>query len=118
VTIAVQFPEHHPRHHQWQSTLVSVKFNRDAPSERWVEPRRQRSRANEIAEHYRQLPTFGSAQASAFSWSRRLGRRDRRIGTWGARLQSGDRGQQLAPMADGGNAELLQVDKLFHLDDQ
>ena len=58
-----------------------------------IEPRRQRRRADEVAEHHRQLPALGS----------RAGRgprcRDAGGGS-GSGLQAGNRCQQLAAMAD------------------
>ena len=58
-----------------------------------VEPARQRCRADEIAEHHCELATLG------LRWGGRGGRS----------VQLRDRGQQLAPMADADNAEILQI---------
>ena len=69
-----------------------------------VEPGRQRRRADEIAEHHRQLPPLGLG--------RRLssGRGQRRIrsGTCTSR-QCGDGVDKEAPVADCGDAELFQI---------
>ena len=76
-----------------------------------VEPRRQRRRADQIAEHHRQLPPLGLAgpDASILPRLHKLGRRDRRAGAREVRSQRGDRGQQLAPMADKIDAQILQI---------
>ena len=73
-----------------------------------IEPRRECRRADQIAEHHRQLPAFGLARqrgdGSRCTAQRRLGQVTRRL-----RPQGRDRGQQLAAMADRGYADADQV---------
>ena len=69
----------------------------------WVKPGRECGRADEIAEHHRQLPAFG------IGWSRCISGRRRR---GGGRHRSAERGngiEQLAPVADRYNADLLEI---------
>jgi hypothetical protein len=66
-----------------------------------IEPRGERRRADQIAEHHRQLPAFGSRAG------RGLRRRHRGSREPGA--QAGDRFQYLAAMTDRADAELFQI---------
>ena len=59
-----------------------------------IEPRRQRGRADEVAEHDGELAPFGGVG---------LGRRG------GRGVQRLDRGHHLAPMANRGDAEILEI---------
>jgi hypothetical protein len=63
-----------------------------------IEPRRQLGRADEVAEHYRELTAFGL----------RRQRRIRMIDVAAGR-QGGDRVEQPLAMAEGGHAELPQI---------
>jgi hypothetical protein len=76
-----------------------------------IEARGERRRADEVAEHHGELPAFGLAgpDASILSWSHWLSRRDRRASAREVRSQRGDRGQQLAPVADKVDAQILEV---------
>jgi hypothetical protein len=69
-----------------------------------VEPHRQGRRANEIAEHHRQLPSLslGRDGRTALLARRGNGRR-RRSGECGNHIE------QATPVTDQGNAEILQV---------
>ena len=78
-----------------------------------VEARRQRRRADEVDEHDRELPSFGFGRPGARGGVRcRRGRGfGRRSGLRRERVlpQGGDGGEQLAPVADRGDAEADQV---------
>jgi hypothetical protein len=67
-----------------------------------IEPRRQRRRADEIAEHDHQLPPFGRQARGGFRC-----RDVRRRG--GLAGQGGNGLQHLAAMTDRGDAEILQI---------
>jgi hypothetical protein len=69
----------------------------DRPQILGVEAGRQRCRADHIAEHYRQLPTFGASKA----WR---GRRRR-----SRRAQGSDRLDQPAPVPDRRDADFFEV---------
>jgi hypothetical protein len=68
-----------------------------------VEPRRKRRRADQIAEHHGQLRALGIGGSR--------GIRDRRPHRGGGRraAERSDGVQQLAPMADRGNADLPEI---------
>jgi hypothetical protein len=59
-----------------------------------IEPRREPGRPYQIAEHHRELPSFGLAgpDASIWPWPHWLGRGDRRASAREVRSQRGDRG--------------------------
>ncbi len=67
-----------------------------------IEPRRQRGRADQIAEHHRELPTFGGIAGLRLGQGGRLSR-DRRIT---GKLP--DRAQHLQPVPER-NTEVLEV---------
>jgi len=64
-----------------------------------VEPCREFGRADQIAEHHRQLPALG------FGSHRGIGGR----GGWDLGAECGNRGEQSAPVPDEGDAEVPQV---------
>ena len=78
----------------------------DLPHVLGIEPRRQRGRADEIAEHHRELAALGGVQRA------RRGRRRSRNGDCRRALlhgfEIGNRAQQLAAMAEQ-EAQLLQI---------
>ena len=63
----------------------------------------ERGRADQIAEHHRQLPAFG------IGWRRCIARRRRRRGGGHRGAERGDRIEQLAAMASKHHAEILQI---------
>ena len=64
-----------------------------------IEPRRERGRADQVAEHHRQLPAFGIAAR---------GRRIRRGGACRG-AERGDGVEQPPAMPDQADAEILQI---------
>ena len=74
-----------------------------------IEPRRQRGRADEIAEHHGELPALGGALGRG--WARRAGRRrtGESAGGHGCDGEPRHRRQHLAAMTQNGDAEFLQV---------
>ena len=68
-----------------------------------IEPRRQRRRADEVAEHHRQLPAFGLGAELGY----RGAPSSRSNGRLGAERDDG--GEQLAAVADRGHAKADQV---------
>ena len=66
-----------------------------------VEPRGQRGRADQIAEHHRQLPAFGLFCGS--DWRRR------RCGSWLTIAERRDGVDQTPAVADRRDAELAQI---------
>jgi hypothetical protein len=72
-----------------------------------IEPRRQRGRADEIAEHHRELPAFGFTPRCECCG--RCGRQPWRIGYGRGSAQGGDGIEQLAPVADRCDANLPEV---------
>ena len=72
-----------------------------------VEPRRQRRRADQIAEHHRQLPAFGVALYRCIRARRPNGGRSRGGGHCGTKR--GDSVEQPPAMPDQGDTEILQI---------
>jgi hypothetical protein len=72
-----------------------------------IEPRRQPSRADQIAEQHRQLPPLGFRRlcsACRLGWGARLCfRRQSRLG------QGGNRFEELAPVTNGGDANVFEI---------
>jgi hypothetical protein len=77
-----------------------------------IEPRGQGGRADQIDEHHRELPPLGLRRGSCQGRARRgAGLRLCAPGRWGlaASTQGGDGVEQLAPVADDGDAHVLEV---------
>ena len=72
-----------------------------------IELRRERGRADQIAEHHRQLPPLGVAPRCECCG--RFGRRSRCIGHGRGSAQGGDGIEQPAAVADRGDAQLAQI---------
>jgi len=68
-----------------------------------IEPRRERGRADKIAEHHRQLPAFGLGRRRCIARCRRY----RGSGHLGA--ERGNRIEQPAAMAPKHHAEILEI---------
>jgi hypothetical protein len=68
-----------------------------------IEPRRQFGRADEVAEHHRQLPAFGVDLCRCTRGGRR--HHDGR----NRHAEAGNRVEQLAPVADRGHPDADQV---------
>ena len=66
--------------------------------------RRQRGRADQIAEHHRQLPAFGIGRSRCISGAAAVTAVGRRRGA-----ERGDGVEQLAAMPDRGNAKILEI---------
>jgi hypothetical protein len=65
-----------------------------------IEPRRQRRRADQVAEHHRQLPALGRRAGGGCGDV---------MGGGGPGAQAGDRFEEHAAVADHADAEILEV---------
>jgi LDH2 family malate/lactate/ureidoglycolate dehydrogenase len=70
----------------------------------WIEPRRERGRTDQIAERHRQLPALGLLDARRRRCRRQIGN-----ASLGGLAYRGDCLQQLAAVADRGDADLSEI---------